>query len=216
VIIVNTDKNYVGGGAVFVRTISMMLKEVPQKTNEASTFSWNHIIAHELGHLWNGQSIREENQESWFHEGVTDYLAYLVQARIGLISKAELPKVFSKKFDEYKAVAGKISMRKAGSNKAKNYDLIYSGGLVAALALNSEIRKATQNQKGLADLLRLMYRDFAQKDNKYSIEDIKRIAKQISNQHFSDFFADYVDGVQIIQFEKYSDSLGLVFNNETK
>jgi predicted metalloprotease with PDZ domain len=216
VIIVNTDKNYVGGGAVFVRTISMMLKEVPQKTNEASTFSWNHIIAHELGHLWNGQSIREENQESWFHEGVTDYLAYLVQARIGLISRAELPKVLAKKFDEYKPVAGKITMRKAGDKKAKNYDLIYSGGLITALALDIEIRKATKNQKGLADLLRLMYRDFALKDKKYSVEDIKRIAKQTSNQDFSDFFANYVEGVQIIPFEKYVNSLGLVFNNGKK
>ena len=209
VIIANIDKDYVGGGAVFVRTISMMLKDVPLKTNEASTFSWSHIITHELGHLWNGQSIREENQESWFNEGVTDYLAYLLEARVGLISKAELLKVFAGKFDEYKPVAGKISLRKAGNNKAKNYDLIYSGGLIAALALDVEIRKATKNQKGLADLLQFMYRDFALKDKKYTVEHIKKIAKQISNQDFSNFFAGYVEGTEIILFEKYADSLGL-------
>ena len=94
--------------------------------------------------------------------------------------------------------------------------MIYSGGLIAALALDVEIRKATKNQKGLADLLRLMYRDFALKDKKYSVEDIKRIAKQTSNQDFSDFFANYVEGVQIIPFEKYVNSLALVFNNGKK
>lgn len=210
VIIVNIDKDYVGGGAVFVRTISMMLKDVPQKTKEASSFSWNHIITHELGHLWNGQSIREEKQESWFNEGVTDYVAYLLQAKVGLISKAELLKVFAKKFDEYKPAAEKISLRKAGNNKGKNYNLIYSGGFIAALALDIEIRKATKNQKGLVNLLQFMYRDFALKDKKYTIEDIKKIAEQISNQNFSNFFADYVEGTKIIPFEKYADSMGLV------
>ncbi len=212
VIVANIDKNYVGGGAVFVRTISMMLKDVPPKTKKASTSSWNHIITHELGHLWNGQSIREESQEFWFVEGVTDYLAYLVQARIGLITKAELLKVFAEKFDEYKAVAGKTSVRKAGTNKSNNYDLIYSGGLVAALALDIEIRNRTKNQKGLADLLRLMYRDFALKDKKYSVDDVRKIAEQISNQDFSDFFADYVEGVKIILFERYVNSLGLALS----
>ncbi|MDQ3749539.1 MAG: hypothetical protein M3367_11115 [Acidobacteriota bacterium] len=214
VIVGNIDKNYVGGGAVFIRTISMMLKDVPQKTKAASTASWSHIITHELGHLWNGQSIREENQEFWFVEGVTDYLAYLLEAQAGLISKAELLKVFAKKFDEYKPVAGKVSLRKAGNNKAKNYDLIYSGGFVAALALDVEIRKATKNQKGLADLLRFMYRDFALKDKKYSVEDIKRIAKQISNEDLSNFFVDYVEGIKIIPFEKYTDFLGLVLSTD--
>ena len=217
VIIGNIDKNYVGGGAVFVRTISMMLKDVPLKTNEASTFSWNHIITHELGHLWNGQSIREENQEFWFVEGVTDYLAYLLEARAGLISKAELLKVFAKKFDEYKAVAGKISLREDGNNKSKNYDLIYNGGLVTALAFDVEIRKATKNQKGLIDLLQFMYQDFALKDKKYTAQDVKKIANQVSNQDFSNFFMDYVEGIKIIPFEKYADSLGLVLStNQNK
>jgi predicted metalloprotease with PDZ domain len=217
VIVANIDKTYVGGGAVFVRTISMMLKDVPQETKAASTSSWSHIITHELGHLWNGQSIREENQEFWFVEGVTDYLAYLLEARVGLISKAELLKVFAKKFDEYKPVAGKTALRKAGINKAKHYDLIYSGGLVAALALDIEIRKATKNQKGLVDLLRFMYRDFALKDKKYTVAAVRKIAEQISNQDFSDFFADYVEGVKILPLEKYADSLGLALStNQNK
>lgn len=147
VIVVNIDKNYVGGGAVFVRTISMMLKDVPPKTMSASTSRWIHMITHELGHLWNGLSIREESQEFGFNEGATDYLAYLLEARAGFIGKDELLKVLAKKFDEYKTVAGKISPRQAGSNKVKNYDLIYSGGFLAALALDIEMRKATENQK---------------------------------------------------------------------
>lgn len=209
VIIANIDRNYVGGGAVFVRTISLMLKGVPLETEAASTSGWSHIITHELGHLWNGQSIREENQEFWFVEGVTDYLAYLLEARAGLMSRAELLKVFTRKYDEYTPVAGKTSLRNSGNNKGKNYDLIYSGGLITALALDIEIRKATKNQKGLIDLLQVMYRGFALKDKKYTVEDIKRIAEQISNREFSSFFADYVEGIKIIPFEKYADSLGL-------
>ncbi len=125
------------------------------------------------------------------------------------MSRAELLKVFTRKFGEYSPVAGKTSLRKAGNNKAKNYDLIYSGGLITALALDIEIRKATKNQKGLIDLLRVMYRDFALKNKKYAVENISRIVEQISNQEFSIFFADYVEGIKIIPFEKYVDLLGL-------
>ena len=57
-----------------------------------------------------------------------------------------------------------------------------------------------------------MYRDFTLKDKKYNAQDIQRIAKQISNQDFSNFFADYVEGIKIIPFEKYADSSGLVLS----
>ncbi len=194
----------------------MMLQDVPKKAGKASTFSWEHIITHELGHLWLGQSICAKDQEFWFHEGVTDYLAYLLQARTGLIGEGELPAVFARKFDEYKAVAGKISLREAGKNKGKNYDLIYSGGLITALALDVEIRKATKNQKGLPDLLKIMYRDFAVTNKEYTSEDVKRIAEQITNRDLASFFSDYVDGGKIIPFAEYADSLSLVMSENQK
>ncbi len=212
VIIVNVDKDYVGGGAVFVRTISMMLTDVPQKTSEASTFSWQHIITHELGHLWDGQSFSGESEEVWFQEGVTDYLAYLVQSDAGLIGKDELLKVFARKLDEYVPVAGKMSLTKAGSDKGGNYDLLYSGGLIAALALDVEIRKGTQNKKGIADVLKVMYQNFAAKGQKFAVADVRKIAGEVAGKDLSTFFADHIDGNKIIPLAQYADAMGLSFS----
>lgn len=50
------------------------------------------------------------------------------------------------------------------------------------------------------------------KDKKYSVEDIKEIASPISNQDFSPFFADYIEGVKNLPFEKYTYSLGLTLS----
>ena len=209
VIFANRDPNDEGGGAVFVRTISMMLRDLPTKQEAASTFSWSHIIVHEMGHLWNGQSIREAGQESWFNEGVTDYLSYLLEARAGLISRQELLKVFAQKYDEYLAVAGKLSIRRAGDHKGANYDLVYSGGLIAALALDVELRRNTKNVNGLESLLRQMYREFGIQDKKYAMEDILNSVNRIAKINLQPFFKDYIEGTKIIPLEKYLDSLGL-------
>ncbi len=209
VIFANRDPNYEGGGAVFVRTISMMLKDLPKKQDGSSTFSWSHIIVHEMGHLWNGQSIREAGQEFWFNEGVTDYLAYLLEARAGLISRQELLKAFAQKYDEYLAVAGKLSMRRAGDDKGNNYDLVYSGGLIASLALDVELRRDTKNVDGLESLLKRMYGEFGIQDKKYALEDILNLANRIAKTNLQPFFKDYIEGTKIIPLEKYLDSLGL-------
>ncbi len=126
-----------------------------------------------------------------------------------MIAKDELLNVFARKFHEYKPVAGKLSLQKAGNDKANNYDLIYSGGFLAALALDIEIHEATKNKNRLIDALKIMHRDFAIKDKKFTTADVQRIAEALSNRDFSSFFADYIEGNKIIPFEKYVDSLGL-------
>ncbi len=209
VIFANRDPNYVGGGAVFVRTISLMLGDLPTKQGDASTYKWSHIIVHELGHLWNGQSIRETGQEYWFNEGVTDYLAYLLEARVGLISRQGLLDVFAQKYDEYLAVGGTISMRRAGDDKGKNYDLVYSGGLIASLALDVELRTNTKSVHGLECMLKQMYREFGIQDKKYAMEDVLNLANRIAKVELQPFFKDYIEGTKIIPLATYLHSLGL-------
>jgi hypothetical protein len=36
-------------------------------------------------------------------------------------------------------------MRRAGDDNGNNYDLVYSGGLIASLALDVELRRNTKN-----------------------------------------------------------------------
>ena len=209
VIIANSDK--FDGGGTFIRSISMLFKDAPNNENRAN---WGHIISHEILHLWIGQSIREAEQEYWFTEGFTDYLATRLDTRTAIISKQELFSTFARKYDEYLAVAGKISIRSAGNEKAKNYDLVYSGGFVSALVLDIEIRRNTKLTKGLDDVLKQMYQEFGISDKKFTIKDVIRITNSITGTDFSGFFKDYIMGIKIISLERYLEYLGLDVKKE--
>lgn len=194
------------GGGTFPRSISMLFKDPPQLSNRDK---WGHIIVHELLHLWNGMSVRSVSQEHWLSEGFTDYLAYLLEARAGFIKLPELFAHLAREYGKYTAVAGKFGMRPAGVAKAKNYDLIYSGGLIAALALDLELLQRTGGRQGLGTLLSHMHREFGLTGKRYALADVVRLASGIGGTDLNPFFKDYVEGAQVIPLDKWLASVGL-------
>ena len=211
--VVIANKDVFDGGGTFIRSISMLFKDTPDRRNSGE---WGHIIAHEMLHLWNGQTIREAEQEYWFTEGFTDYLAYILETRTHLISEQELFNTIARKYDEYLAVAGKTGMRRAGDEKGKNYDLVYSGGLIAALALDIELRRKTKGAKGLSDFMQRMYREFGAGGKKYKIEDVIRVANSTADADLAAFFKEYVEGTKVIPLESYLAYLGLDVRRDAK
>jgi len=115
---------------------------------------------------------------------------------------------------KYQAVAGKISLRKAGLEKQTNYDLIYSGGAVIAFAPDIELRESTDLKVGFEDFFKRMYRKFnsdfyATERTKYGCRDIVDIASDLAGKDLSGLFERYVSGSDVIPMEIYFDKLGL-------
>ena len=173
VCVINVDTGYVGGGAAFTNSISIMLHTSPSLNHKAITTSWHHILIHEIGHLWNGQSLKTEEQNEWFVEGFTDYMAYKVEYDLGLFDKPEWDKMFKLKHEEYKKAYNGLSVKEAGNNKSENYDLIYSGGLLFAQLIDQQIQLNTKNKKNINNFLQLLYKEFALSDKLYVLNDIK-------------------------------------------
>ena len=165
VCVIDIDSNYIGGGAAFTNSISIMLHQPPSITHKAITTSWHHILIHEIGHLWNGQSLKSEEQHEWFVEGLTDYMAYKVEYELGLFNKAEWDNMLNQKKDEYNKSYKEISLEDAGNDKSQNYDLIYSGGLLFSQIIDMQIQNKTGDKKTITDLLQLLYNKFALKIN---------------------------------------------------
>lgn len=84
---INVDTTFEGGGAAFTNSMSILLSDHPATCDTISTHCWHHIIVHELGHLWNGYSLKVEEIDQWFQEGFTDYLAFRLQRDIGLFTE---------------------------------------------------------------------------------------------------------------------------------
>jgi len=205
-LVMNTYNN--GGGGVFGKSISILFREMPTEKN----LGWIHLIAHELFHVWNGRAIKYQDvKEYWFSEGFTEYYSYIISSRLGIINERKLLNSLENIFSRYLTYAGSASIRDSGLNKTKreNASLIYGGGCVVALVMDIEIRNMTNNKKSLDNLMKLMYKEYADSQQKYTCDDILKIASKITNSDFSEFFKRYLTGTEVIPLNYYLNKCGL-------
>src|SRR5256885_2633108 len=116
-----------------MRSVSMVFKGPP---SAESKLQLGQFLGHELVHLWLGNAIQasEVEKEYWLSEGFTDYLSYRLLVDLGSMRRADLAKVAAEESTKYLTHAGELSLRAAGLEKDKNYDLVYSGGFLCPLA----------------------------------------------------------------------------------
>lgn len=144
------------------------------------------FLAHEYFHHYNVKRIRpyelgpfdydRENKTNllWVSEGLTVYYEYMIVKRAGLISEKELYESFERNIDAVENDPGRhhqslsqasfntwsdgpFGNKTAGDDKSISY---YDKGPVIGLILDFSIRNATQNNKSLDDVMRLLYRNY--------------------------------------------------------
>lgn len=175
------------------------------------------VSSHELYHVWNVKSIRpkellpynfkKENYSElgYIYEGITTYLGDLYLLKSGVFSLEtylrELSKQFQKHFDN--------SGRFAYSVSQSSYDTwldgyvpgvpgrkvsIYTEGCLLAFVMDAKIRKATNNKRGIEEVMKRLYYNFAQNNKGYTEKDFIDQLENICGYSFQDFFNDYVHG----------------------
>ncbi|MDE0683796.1 MAG: hypothetical protein OXI63_12840, partial [Candidatus Poribacteria bacterium] len=157
----------------------------------------------------NGQAINFRGQEYWFSEGFTEYYSRVISARLGFISEDSFLENLERACELYLSKQGALSMRDAGKNKFANGDLIYQGGSLVAATLDVQIRKLTQNQKSLDDVMKQIYREFGLTDIPCTMDDIIRIVSQITGEDFKPFFYNYVSGTKQLPLAEYLSDAGI-------
>lgn len=204
-VIADLEPKYSGGGT-FVRSVSMLFQEPPTVANRDE---WGHIITHELLHLWLGGAIQPAaEQEYWLTEGFTDYLSNLVELRSGLVTEQRFWERVREHHAKYLKQAGQVSLRDAGLQKGTYYDLVYSGGFLAALALDVEMRQKSRLAHGVPDLVRSLNAEFGGRA-RFSPDDVVRLANQLSGSDFAPFVRDHVLGVKPLPTERALAAMGV-------
>lgn len=208
-IIINQHES--GDGGAFASSFSQFIQGDADARNEVV---WGYVMAHELLHFWNGLSlVPADYREEWFKEGATDYLTIMTLARNGLIDETLLFKRLENVPRRYlmaRMLQGlKISVREAGKDKQPNRLLVYGGGSLAALALDLELRKRSNDHIGFPDLLRALYAEFATPGKHYTLADIERIAEQLTGGDFRDFFASTLESGAYFDIRPSYAALGL-------
>jgi len=205
------------GGGVLSQTMSLSTAGLPQGPMVPIL---SHIITHEFLHLWIGIGITpaESDREYWLSEGFTEYSTLKLLKHLGLIDAGSFigaPRVgLQNHVQNYLAVAGTTSMREAGFEKGENYDLIYSGGALVALALDVALREGSGMQVGFEDFMQQMYQEFNSDafgaDRKtFTFEDVIRIASELAGRSLESFFDDHVAGTQVLPLGDYLQKIGI-------
>lgn len=200
-----------GDGGAFHSSFSQYIKGDADPINRVN---WGYVMAHELLHFWNGLSLRPaDHREEWFKEGATDYLTIQTLARNGQIDEALLLKRLENVPRRY-VVARllqrlRLDLRRAGFNKEVNRQLVYGGGSLAAWALDVKLREVSSDKIGLPELMRALYADRAGFDKTYTLDDIERIAEQLTEHDFRSFFAEAVESEAVFDITPYVRGGGL-------
>ena len=100
-------------------------------------------------------------------------------------------------------------MRDAGKDKKPNRQLVYGGGSLAALALDVALRERSGEKVGLPDFMRALHAEFGKPGKTYALQDLERIAGQLTGSDFSGFFAAAVGSESYFDIRPSYMALGL-------
>ena len=201
--------------------------------NESSYHGWLSLASHEFFHAWNVRRLRPralarydyENENYtpslWVAEGITTYYQDLILARAGLSEDFELIGDVSSMVTGLQMTPGRLkqSLRDAShdawikyykpeENSRYNEINYYTKGGVVGWLLDAEIRSATNGEKSLDDVLRLLYRKYANKRG-YTAENFAEACNQVTSADLSEFLARSVDSTEELDYQTAATWFGL-------
>ncbi len=175
------------------------------------------VSSHELYHVWNVKSIRpkellpynfkKENYSElgYIYEGITTYLGDLYLLKSGVFSLENYLRELSAQFQKHFDNPGRFAYSVAQSSYDTWLDgyvpgvpgrkvSIYTEGCLLAFVIDTKIRKATNNKRGIEEVMKRLYYNFAQNNKGYTEKDFIDQLENICGYSFQDFFNDYVHG----------------------
>ncbi|ALI99317.1 M61 family metallopeptidase [Rufibacter tibetensis] len=182
------------------------------------------VSCHELFHTWNIKQIRPKEmlpydftRENYFRtgyvaEGVTTYYGDYLLARSGVFTTDQYFQELNTVLKRHSIDQGEANLSVADSSFDTWLDgykpgipdrkvSIYHKGCIAALVLDLEIRRATQNARSLDDVMRRMWQEFGQPGIGYSEADYQRLTEEVAGVSLEQYFQEMIFGT--VPFEKW-------------
>jgi len=192
------------------------------------------VSAHEFFHLWNVKRIRPQSLEPidyqhemdtralWFSEGVTSTVGDMLLARSGLIDEEYYLMSISGQIGEFeRRPAHKWQSAENSSLDAwlegnafyrspERSISYYNKGEILGVLLDLRIRQLTDGRKSLRDLFQWMNVHYA-KQHRYFPDSagVEEAAEAVTGRSFTEFFRDYVAGVNEIPYDEFFGFVGL-------
>ncbi|MEM7109017.1 MAG: M61 family peptidase [Bacteroidota bacterium] len=175
------------------------------------------VSSHELFHTWNILKIRPVEMMPYHFgqppvfptgfvaEGFTTYYGDLFLKRSGVFSMSEYLFELEKLFSRHFLNRGRLSNSVYDSSVDLWFDgyqpgaphkksSIYIEGAVLALLLDLQIRLASEHERSLDDVMRILWDRFGKVQRGYSYDDIIAICEEVMGSSLNEFFNTYVKG----------------------
>jgi predicted metalloprotease with PDZ domain len=198
----------------------------------AGSDEFGHLVAHEYFHLWCAERIHVAALERpdytapirtgtiWVNEGLTEYFSRLLLVRAGLSTREEF---FDSLWREGASAGGLAAavgdrswteVNRATADWHGMDDLMafsiknYQGACQTILALDLEMRRASNGARGVADLLRFLFRAYAMHHRGFGEDEVPAIVDGIAQADLSGFFAQYIDGPKLPDLKERLEYIG--------
>jgi len=192
------------------------------------------ITAHELFHVWNVKRIlpakfapydywRETpTRLLWVMEGITSYYGEMTLLRSGLWSVERYLKHLANEIQTLEALPARahLSLSQVSfdgwlSDPAQMHDhqnawfSFYNKGEIVAALLDLTILRATNGERSLDDVLRLLWEEYGKRGAALEEDAFERAVARIAD--VGDFFVRYVDGIDMLPYEEMFRAAGIAF-----
>ncbi len=227
---INVNTN--GGGGLEHDNCCLLMSTQLDTRDKAAYKSWLGLCSHEFFHAWNVRRLRPKalvnydyeaevyTPSLWIAEGFTSYYEDLLVARAGLLTQDEFIRKLSGQIESLQRTEGRLvqSLRDASHdawikyyrpspNSRDTQISYYTKGAVVGFLLDVEIRRATDGQKSLDDVLRLMYERFAASG--YTPEDFQNVCNEVAGADLSAWFQRAVESTDELDYQPAADWFGL-------
>jgi predicted metalloprotease with PDZ domain len=212
------------GGSGLEHSFSTLILVSPETSIEAETSGphgagglqfWD-ITAHEFFHLWCAERIHvqeihvpdlTESLETgtiWVNEGITEYFCRHLLLHAGFYDEEALLQSYFAMRGMEGAVAkepwtdvSRAAADWSGMGDIMNFALrMYALGPPTIFALDLEMRRATQGERGVLDFLRHVMKEYAARDRGFGEEELGEILSEIAGKPALEFYERYIDGAE--------------------
>lgn len=175
------------------------------------------VSSHELYHTWNVKQIRpiemypydytKENYTvlGYLDEGVTTYFGDKYLFTSGVFDWTQYKSTFDKLLERHYTNFGVENLSVASSSFDTWLDgyvrgipnrkgSIYTEGALVAFITDIFIMKNTSNKKGLKDVMKILYTDFAKKSKGVSDADYKAVVEKVAGTSYDKIYTDLIHG----------------------
>ncbi len=225
------DKPGVSGanGALEHNQCSMYyMPEVPESYKSYMLKQLVPTCAHEFMHIVTPLNLHSEeignfdfnnpvmSEHLWLYEGSTEYAAYYIQLREGLIALKEYVQSVNDKLRGAERFNDTLSFTELSKGALdvykKQYQNVYEKGALINLCLDILIRSESGGAQGLRDVIAKLQEKYG-KNKSFKDEDLFNDFTALTSPRIYDFFMRYVAGSERLPFKEILGLVGLNYES---